>query len=74
MSEEYVSSLRVDLNASIMYAGSLFMNPTVSDNRNLISRIEMALVYVDNVVNISRPTSFDSPVNALNNVVLPADV
>ena len=69
-----INSSRVDLNASIMYAGNLLIKPTVSAIKNGSSSIVILLVVVESVVKSSLLSSFDSPVNLLNNVVFPADV
>ena len=50
------------------------MNPTVSENITLFPLISTILLDVDNVVNNSIPTNFDSPVNRLNRVVFPTEV
>lgn len=71
---EKTSSCRVDLKASIIYAGSLLINPTVSENIILFPPTFTILLDVDSVVNNSIPTNFDSPVKKLNRVVFPTDV
>ena len=71
---EKTSSCRVDLKASIIYAGSLLINPTVSENIILFPSTFTTLLDVDRVVNNSIPTNFDSPVKKLNRVVFPTDV
>ncbi len=70
----YFSSSRVDLNASIMYAGNLEINPTVSDIKTGSLSIRVFLVVVDSVVNNSGLSCLDSPVSRLNKVVFPAEV
>jgi hypothetical protein len=71
---EKTSSCKVDLKASIIYAGSLLINPTVSENIILFPPTLTILLDVDSVVNNSIPTNFDSPVTKLNRVVFPTDV
>ena len=69
-----MSSSSVDLNASIMYAGSLLIKPTVSLSRTLLSFRSIARVNVDSVVKTRLSVDLVSPVSVLNSVVLPADV
>ena len=57
-----------------MYAGSLLINPTVSEINAASLPIITFLTVVESVVNNSLFSSFCSPVNLLNNVVFPADV
>src|SRR5215212_9446929 len=64
----------VDLNASIIYGGSLLMNPIVPVNNTFFSLITADLVYVVSVVNNCLLVSFFSFVIQLNNDVFPAEV
>ena len=62
------------MKASIIYAGSLLINPTVSEINAISWFIITLRTVVVRVVNSSSFFSRCSPVNALNNVVLPAEV
>ena len=69
-----INSSRVDLNASIKYAGSLLINPTVSVINEISLPSFNLRVVVVSVVNNSALFSFCSPVKLLNKVVFPAEV
>ena len=71
---EWTSSSSVERNASTMYAGRPLMNPTVSESRNVSPPARRRLIVVESVVNRPGDSGRDSPVSALNSVVLPADV
>ncbi len=64
-------SSSVDLNASIMYVGSLLINPTVSVSRISLLSIFNSLVVGDSVVNRLADVSLCSDVSKLNRVVFP---
>ena len=68
------NSSSVDLNASIMYAGNLLINPTVSESKNGWPLIVIRLVVVERVVNSCLLCSWNSPVILLNSVVFPDEV
>ena len=70
----YNNSSRVDLNASIIYAGSLLIKPTVSEIKNGFLSIVNFLVVVVRVVKSSFPSGRFSPVSSLNMVVFPDEV
>ncbi len=68
------NSSNVDLNASIIYAGSLLINPTVSEINAVCRFIVTRLIVVESVVKSSSFSSCLSPVRKLNKVVFPAEV